>query len=73
MFELLNSWQSYVDVIYMSESEAAIILALESEDIRPDELSYQSKHQEAEVGKRLNTLFGKDPQPEEKATDESAI
>ena len=43
MFELLNLWQSYVEIIYMSEPEAQMITALKTKEVRPEELSYQSR------------------------------
>lgn len=57
-FELLNLWQSYCDVIYMSEPEAQVITALKSKDIRPQELSYKNRQQTDDIQNRLNTLFG---------------
>lgn len=34
-FELLNSWQAYIDVIYMPEAEANILLSLQSQGVDP--------------------------------------
>jgi hypothetical protein len=69
MFELLNSWQQYVDVIYMSEAEATLMATLQSSDVRPDELSYKNRKEQQEISERLNTLFGKESEiaPESKA------
>lgn len=69
MFELLNSWQKYVDVIYMSEAEATLMATLQSSDVRPDELSYKNRKEQQEISERLNTLFGKESEiaPESKA------
>lgn len=60
MFELLNSWQSYVDVIYMPEAEATLMATLQASDVRPDELSYKNRKEQQEISERLNTLFGKE-------------
>lgn len=71
MFELLNSWQQYVDVIYMSEAEATLMATIQSSDVRPDELSYKNRKEQQEISERLNTLFGRDSEvsPESKAAE----
>ncbi len=40
MFELLNCWQMYVDVIYMSEAETHLLETMRKTDMRPDDIAY---------------------------------
>ncbi len=72
MFQLLSIWTQYVDVIYMPESEIAILDTLRKAEMNPEGSSYRSLTEEKgtfiiniilllyiDQKKRLETLFGK--------------
>jgi hypothetical protein len=61
MFQLINIWTQYVEIIYMPESEIHVLSAIEKMDARPEESSYGLRNQERDIQRRLDTLFGKKP------------
>lgn len=61
MFQLLNLWTEYVEIIYMPESDIHTMELLQKTEGRLDEESkFMFKRSEQNIQNRLNTLFGKD-------------
>ena len=58
IFELLNLWNQYVDVVYMSEAETNMLEAISQMDARPQSLTLKSRGEQKELENRLNMLFG---------------
>ena len=58
IFELLNLWNQYVDVVYMSEAETNLLEAVSQMDARPHTMSLKNKTEQKELENRLNMLFG---------------
>ncbi len=69
IFELLNLWNQYVDVIYMPEAEVHMIDQLSQMESRDDDYSYVNSMERQDVNKRLKMLFKPDEQSGDKATD----
>ena len=63
----MNLWTQYVEIIYMPESEIHVLSTIEKMDARPDESSYGFQTQEADIKRRINTLFGSKDEEEKKA------
>ena len=57
IFELLNLWQQYVEVIYMPEAEVNLIEHLGKMEGRMPEDSYSRMLENDDVSKRLKMLF----------------
>ncbi len=60
IFELLNLWNQYVDVIYMPEAEVHMIDQLSQMEGRDDDYSYVNTMERQDVNKRLKMLFKPD-------------
>ena len=58
VFQLLNLWSQYVEVIYMPEYETNMLEAMSQLDVRPEEVAYGAKLESADMEKRLTMLFG---------------
>jgi hypothetical protein len=74
MFQLLNVWQQYVDIIYAPETEINMLKILKDNgqyntegDI--DDQSFASKMENENIEQRLATLFAKDEKETEKDID----
>ena len=70
MFQLLNLWTQYVEVIYMPEGDIHVLDSLSKTDARPEDASYGIKTQQREMDMRIKTLFGKDVEKKEEGKDE---
>ena len=74
MFSLLNLWQQYVDIIYAPETEIDMIKTLKDNGIYSsgadqttlDEISFAQKMENENIEKRLETLFAKTEDQDEK-------
>ena len=77
MFQLLNIWQQYIDIIYAPESEINMIRVLKdnglysSNDGSNDDISFASKMENENIEQRLATLFAKDEKETEQDIDQS--
>ena len=60
IYELLELWNQYTEVIYMPESQLNFVEMLEKIDMRPDSVAYKSRMKEQDIAERLNMLFGSD-------------
>ena len=65
IFELLNLWQQYVEIIYMPEAEVHMIDHLSKMEGRMPEESYSRTLARDDVQKRLKMLF----KPDEEGDD----
>ena len=63
IFELLNLWNQYVEVIYMPEGEVHMIDQLHEMEGRPEEQSYTARSEADDIQKRLKMLFKPDGSP----------
>ncbi len=70
MFQLLNLWTQYIEVIYMPESEIHIISALEKLDARPEDSAYSIRTQDNDIKRRINTLFNEKAGADQISEDE---
>lgn len=60
MYELLELWMHYTDIIYMPESQYTFMQMLDKVDLRPDNVTHKARMNEHDIQTRLNMLFGKD-------------
>ena len=60
IYELLELWNQYTEVIYMPESQLNFINILEKIDMRPASVAYKTRMKEQDIAERLNMLFGTD-------------
>jgi hypothetical protein len=58
IFELLNSWQAYIEIIYMPDAEANFLLSQDFDTLNAKEISYEDRLKQEDTQTRLNTLFG---------------
>ena len=54
----MNLWSQYVEIIYMPESEARVLDAMNKAEVRPEDLSYQARRESSQIQTRLTSLFG---------------
>ena len=65
IFELINLWNKYIEIIYMPEAELDMIEKITKSEGRPEELSYAHQQEELNVKKRIKMLF----KPDQKEAD----
>lgn len=75
MFQLLNIWQQYVDIIYAPETEINMMKILKDNGQYSnagdfDDINFASKMENENIEQRLATLFAKDEQETEKEIDQ---
>ena len=58
MFQLLNLWTQYVEVVYMPESELHVLHTIEKLQSRAEESSFAFRQEDDDIKRRINTLFG---------------
>lgn len=74
MFQLLNIWQQYIDVIYAPESEIEMLKNMKDagqmnqDGTTLDDVSFANKMENENIEERLSILFAKDEEelPDEK-------
>lgn len=75
MFQLLNIWQQYVDIIYAPEHEINMLKIMKDNGLysadSTDDVSFASKMENENIESRLATLFARDEQETEKDIDQS--
>ena len=71
MFELLNLWSQYVEVVYMPEGQVHIMDQVAQMEGRMDDLSYVKLMERDNQEKRLKMLF-KDDDDEDGEGDKEA-
>jgi hypothetical protein len=76
MFQLLNVWQQYVDIIYAPEHEINMLKILKdngqyNSDVSADDVSFASKMENENIESRLATLFAKDEKETEQEIDQN--
>jgi len=72
MFQLLNLWQQYIDIIYMPEHEIGqikIMREVQGMDGDADDLTFASKMKSENIETKLKTLFAKDEEALEDETE----
>ena len=69
IFELLNLWQQYVEIIYMPEAEVHMVDQLSKMEGRLPDESYSRMLERDDVSKRLKMLFKPDEQEAEAGKD----
>ena len=78
LFQLLNLWQQYIDIIYAPEAEIMAMKQLKEhglyssvmEGMTNEEMGFAQKMQQEETEKKLAQLFDRDEQLEEQETNE---
>ena len=73
IFELINAWQQYIDVIYMTELDVKLLDAVQEDaTFAVNRMGHQKKVQEQNVKEKLNLLFSKDKPIDEKESSQAA-
>jgi hypothetical protein len=73
IFELINCWQQYIDVIYMTEIDVKLLDAVQDDaSYAVNRMGHQKRVEEQNVKEKLNLLFGKDKVIDEKESSMAA-
>jgi superfamily I DNA and/or RNA helicase len=73
IFELINAWQQYIDVIYMTEIDVKLLDAVQDDaSYAVNRMGHQKRVEEQNVKEKLNLLFGKDKIIDEKESSQAA-
>jgi len=73
IFELINAWQQYIDVIYMTEIDVKLLDAVQDDaSFAVNRMGHQKRVEEQNVKEKLNLLFGKDRAIDEKESSQAA-
>lgn len=75
MFQLLDLWQQYVDIIYSSEAEISVMKSLKdngqlSNQGSIDDITFANKMENENIEQRLSILFAKE---EDDLNDEDKV